>query len=154
MRAIGTDSFTTSRTLSYGIGLWMSETIHPVCLPFLLMLQQTSRTCSQGDSTVRDVEVGVMDIRAAPWVTVHDPFHCLRPDATPISRAHRIAEPSRRGGCCPVRHPIYCPALEHRSVQLPPRHCLRPPMMPPTLAVWIYMWGDLHDGQRPVQHLG
>src|SRR2546429_4430119 len=36
MRANGTDSFTTSRTLSHGISLWMSETIHPVCLPFLL----------------------------------------------------------------------------------------------------------------------
>jgi len=36
MRANGTDSFTTSRTLSHGIGLWVSETIHPVCLPFLL----------------------------------------------------------------------------------------------------------------------
>ncbi len=71
-RANGTDSFTTSRTLSHGIGLWVSETIHPDCLPFLLMQHQTNRTCYQGGSTVRNIEVSVMGIRATPRVTIHE----------------------------------------------------------------------------------
>src|SRR6266566_3573626 len=36
------------------------------------MLQQNSRACYQAGSTVRDIEVSIMGIRAAPRVTVHE----------------------------------------------------------------------------------